>query len=52
VPGFRVEIKKTVAANTLTAASSANIDGAATLAWTTAMQSYSVISDGATYHVV
>lgn len=52
VPGFRIEIKKTVAANTCTAASSANIDGAGTLAWTTRYQSYSLISDGVTYHVV
>ena len=52
VPGFRFEVKKTVAANTLTLSSSANIDGAATLAFTTQFQSYSLISDGATYHVV
>jgi hypothetical protein len=52
VPGFRFEVKKTVAANACTLSSSANIDGAATLAWTTRYQSYSLISDGATYHVV
>ena len=52
VPGFRLDVKKLVAGNTLTLASAANIDGAATLAWTTRYQSYSIISDGATYHVV
>jgi len=52
VPGFRLDVKKLIAANTLTLSSSANIDGAATLAWTTRYQSYSLISDGATYHVV
>lgn len=52
VPGFRMDVKKTVAANTLTLSSSANIDGAGTLAWTVQFQSYSLISDGATYHVV
>jgi hypothetical protein len=52
VPGFRVEVKKVTAANTVTLTSSALIDGAATLAWTTQYQSYSVISDGGTWHVV
>ena len=52
VPGFRLDVKKLVAGNTLTLASAANIDGAATLAWATAFQSYSIISDGATYYVV
>lgn len=52
VPGFRLEVKKLIAANTLTLSSAANIDGAATLAWTVRYQSYSLISDGATYHVV
>ena len=40
------------AANTLTLSSSANIDGSATLAWTTAMQSYRLVSDGVTWHIV
>lgn len=52
VPGFRVEVKKLTAANTLTLSSSANIDGAATLAWTTQYQSYRLVSDGGTWHIV
>ena len=52
VPGFRLDVKKLIAANTLTLSSSANIDGAATLAWTTRYQSYSVISDGTTWWIV
>ena len=48
VPGYRVEVKKQDAANTLTLSSSANIDGSATLAWTTRYQSYSVVSTGTT----
>jgi hypothetical protein len=52
VPGFRVEVKKTGAPNTCEVASSAFIDGAASIAWTVQSQSYSLISDGETYHVV
>ena len=54
VPGFRVEVKKLTAANTLTLAASGSetVDGSATLAWTTRYQSYSVICDGSVWHVV
>ena len=52
VPGFRVEVKKLTAANTLTLSSSANIDGAGTLAWTTQYQSYSVVATGDTWVIV
>ncbi len=54
VPGFRVEVKKLTAANTLTldADGSETIDGAATLAWTTRWQSYALIATGGTWYVV
>lgn len=54
VPGFRVEVKKLTAPNTLTldGDSSETIDGAATLAWSTQSQSYAVIADGSVWHVV
>lgn len=54
VPGFRVEVKKTTAANTLTldGDGSETIDGAGTLAWTTQWQSYSLIADGSAWYVV
>lgn len=54
VPGFRVEVKKIAAANTLTldGNGSETIDGAATLAWTTNLQSFAIISDGTTWWVV
>lgn len=52
VPGFRVSVKKMTTANTLTLASSALIDGAATVPWSTRYQTVSVVSDGTTYHVV
>lgn len=54
VPGFRVEVKKLTAANTTTidGAGSETIDNATTLAWTTAMQSYSLISDGSAWWIV
>lgn len=52
VPGYRVEVKKLDAANTLTLSSSANIDGSATLAWTTRYQSYRLVSDGVTWLIV
>lgn len=52
VPGFRVEVKKLTAANTLTLSSTANIDGTGTLAWSTAMQSYSVVSTSSTWVIV
>jgi len=44
VPGYRVEVVKTVAANTLTIDGSGAelINGATTLAWTTANDSYSL----------
>jgi len=54
VVGMRLETKKLTAANTLTldADGSETIDGAATLAWTTQYQAYSIVSDGAVWHVV
>ena len=52
VTGHRVEVKKLTAANTLTVSSSANIDGAPTLAWTTQYQSYSLVSTGTTWVIV
>jgi hypothetical protein len=54
VPGFRVEVKKTTAANTLTVdgAGSETIDGAGTLAWSTQWQSYSLIATGGAWYVV
>jgi len=50
--GRRVEITKTVAANTLTVASSDLIDGSATVAWTTQWTSRSFISRGDTWRIV
>lgn len=52
VPGYRIDVKKLVAANTITLASAANIDGAATFAFTTQYASRAFLSDGSTYHVV
>jgi hypothetical protein len=54
VTGARLEVKKMVAANTLTLDGNASetIDGAATLAWTTQYQSYSLISTGTTWVIV
>lgn len=52
VPGFRVEVKKQTAANTLTVASAANIDGAATVAWTTQYDSTSFVSTSSTWAIV
>jgi len=49
VPGFRVEIKKVTGANTLTVASAFLIDGAASVAWTTAGQSLEVTASGSTW---
>lgn len=53
-PGHRVEVKKTVAANTLTLEGNGaeTIDGAANKSWTTALQSYAVVSDGTQWWVV
>lgn len=52
VIGFRLEVKKLDAANTVTLSSSANIDGATTLAFSTQYQSYRLVSDGVTWHIV
>lgn len=54
VRGQWFEFKKLVAANTLTLdpAGSETIDGAATLAWTTQYQSYTVFSDGTEWWIV
>ena len=49
--GKRVEVTKTVAANTLTLSSADLINGSATLAWTTQWQSYTVISRGDTWRI-
>lgn len=48
VAGFRVDVKKLDAANTLTldGAGAETIDGAATVAWTTQYQTVSIVSDG------
>lgn len=52
--GYRLEVKKLTAANTVTldGAGSETIDGAATLAWTTQWQSYSVVSTGTAWVIV
>lgn len=54
VPGFRLEVKKMTAANTLTVdgAASETIDGATTLAWTTQYQSYRLLSTGSEWVIV
>lgn len=52
VPGYRVEVKKQVAANTVTLSSAANIDGSGTLAWSTQYQSFSVVSTSGTWVIV
>jgi hypothetical protein len=54
VPGFRVEVKKLVATNTLTLAAngSETIDGGASVAWSTQYQSYSVVCDGSAWWIV
>lgn len=49
--GKRVDVTKTVAANTLTLSSADLINGSATLAWTTQWQSYTVISRGDTWRI-
>jgi len=48
------QFKKTVAANTVTLdpAGTETIDGAATLAWTTQYQSYTLCSDGSGWHII
>lgn len=50
--GALITVKKMDAANTVTLSSSANIDGASTLAWTTQYQSFNVVSDGVTWHII
>lgn len=52
--GQMLQVKKTVAANTVTldGIGSETIDGAATLAWTTQYQSYTVVSDGSQWLIV
>lgn len=45
-------VKKLVAANTVTIDPADNIDGAASLAFTTQWQSYTFVSDGADWYVV
>lgn len=52
VTGALITVKKLTAANTLTLSSSANIDGAGTLAWSTQYQSYNVQSTGSTWVIV
>jgi hypothetical protein len=54
VVGYRVDVKKITAANTLTldGDGSETIDGAATLAWTVQYQSYTVVSDGTAWSIV
>lgn len=54
VPGFRLQVKKTVAANTVTldAHSTETIDGATTLAWTTQWQSYTIVAANGAWYVV
>lgn len=54
VPGFRVQVKKTVAANTVTLDGhvSETIDGTTTLAWATQWQSYSVVATNGAWYVV
>jgi hypothetical protein len=54
VRGQWYEFKKLVAANTLTLdpANAETIDGAATLAWTTQYQCYTVYSDGTEWWIV
>lgn len=54
VPGFRLEVKKMTAANTVTldAHASETIDGAATLAFSTAYQSYRLVSTGTQWVIV
>lgn len=52
--GRLVCVKKLVAANTVTVdgSGSETIDGSATLAWTTAYQTYTLLCDGSTWHIV
>lgn len=52
--GYELKVKKMVAANTLTLDGDVSepIDGATTLAWTTQYQSFTLICDGSTWHVV
>lgn len=54
VPGFRVDVKKMTAANTLTvaAAGSETIDDAATSAWTTQYQSNRMLSTGTEWVII
>jgi hypothetical protein len=54
VVGYRLEVKKMTAANTLTldGHASETIDGAATLAWTVQYQSFTVVSDGTGWSIV
>lgn len=49
--GREYNFKKTVAANTVTLASSALIDGASTLAFTTQWTSYTLYSTGTTWRI-
>lgn len=54
VTGYRVDIKKQTAANTLTVDGHASetIDGTATRAWTTQYQSFSLVSTGSAWSIV
>lgn len=54
VTGYRVDIKKQAAANTLTVDGHASetIDAALTLAWTTQYQSFSLVSTGSAWSIV
>jgi hypothetical protein len=54
VRGFEIKIKKMTAANTVTVDGDGaeTIDGAATLAWTTQYQSFTLVSDGTGWSIV
>lgn len=54
VTGYRAEVKKIAAANTLTVEGngSETIDGSANLAWTTQYQSFAFVSDGSQWWLI
>jgi hypothetical protein len=54
VAGYRIDAKKLVAANSITidTTGSDTIDGASSFSWSTRYQSFSIVNDGGTWHVV